>query len=428
MWDMIENLISGKKYYAVALLLILIFTGMRLAFINADAPQDLSISAASYTDEGFKTYESRNKVLFGDWKWTPEDEYEGWEKKSPVTAYQYEWIFSRFGVSFASIRILSVFYATITMAFLFLFLARNFDRRTALIGLVLYGVNFFTSMYNRLGLYETHLLCFIMVSFYGFSEFFRPYRSETGGTAPGRLNAKRILLRSFFFLLGVAGLVAGFYIKRNILMLFPAIAPALLLFLCRKFGRSEKFMTRIFIAFIGAFVFVYFSLAHLQYLKVKLAFLLVSTHIFGQPLMSYIPFTAFDPIQMVLAKGMYMEFIFLHPFTFFAALLFSLYAFYRYMSRKEGSVMDLFIASWLLFGFFFTTLLYYSPSRYYLLFVIPLVTAAARLIAGPDGIEAAAYFGEKKKFPHNVMFGAFILFSVLYTGVILIVQVLPVSA
>jgi hypothetical protein len=427
MWKIINNLTVSRYYYPAILLLIIIFTGMRLAYINADAPQDLSISAASYTDEGFKTYEPRNKALFGDWKWTPEDEYEGWEKKSPLTAYQYQWIFSHFGVSLASIRILSIFYATLTMAFLFLFLARNFDRRTALIGLLLYGMNFFTAMYNRLGLYETHLLCFIMISFYGFSEFFRPIAADSSLKISNCNNMKNIVQRSFFFMLGITGFLAGFYIKRNILMLLPAIAPAALLYFCRRFGKSEKFMNRILIAFIGSFLVVYLLFAHMGYLKIKLAFLLLSIHIFGQPLMSYIPFTAFDPIQMVLAKGMYMEFIFLHPFTFFAGLLFSLYSFYRYIVKEKSSVMDLFISSWLMFGFFFTTLLYYSPSRYYLILVVPLVVAASRLIADLENRDTAAYIAEKKTFPHNIMFGTLLLFSLLYTGVVFVVQVIPVS-
>jgi hypothetical protein len=427
MLETLKKISAGRYYYPAILCLILIFTGMRLVHINADAPQDLSISAASYTDEGFKTYEPRNKVLFGDWKWTPEDEYEGWEKKSPITAHQFEWIFRHFGVSFASIRMLSVFYAFFTMIFLFLYLARNFDRLTALVGLILYGTNFFTAMFNRLGLYETHLLCFIMISFFGFSEFFRMYPSRKDTEGSMQYSIKKILVRSLFFILGISSFAAGFYVKRNILMIIPAITPAVLLYICSRFDKSEKFMNRIFIAFTGIFFIVYLLFAHLGQLKVKLAFLLLSYHIFGQPLISFIPFTAFDPIFTSLAKGMYMEFIFLQPFIFFAGMLFSLYTFHRYIGKKRQSAMDLVISSWLVFGFIFTTVLYYNPSRYYLILVIPLIISVSRLIADFGNRDTDAFISEKKLFPHNIMLGIFLFFTVLYTGVVFLVQTVPVS-
>ena len=86
------------------MLLLALFTSFRCMKINADAPQDLSISAALYTDEGFKTYSSRNRYYYGDWKWTPEDGYSSWYKGSPVPAYMYLNWFRYFGSSFASIR------------------------------------------------------------------------------------------------------------------------------------------------------------------------------------------------------------------------------------------------------------------------------------------------------------------------------------
>src|SRR4030067_2878509 len=66
MQQQVNNPTGGRFYYPAILLLMLVFTGMRLVHINADAPQDLSISAALYTDEGFKTYEPCNMVIFGD--------------------------------------------------------------------------------------------------------------------------------------------------------------------------------------------------------------------------------------------------------------------------------------------------------------------------------------------------------------------------
>ena len=427
MMRQLKYLTEGRRFYPAAILLIVLFTGMRLVHINADAPQDLSISAASYTDEGFKTYEPRNKALFGDWKWTPEDEYEGWTKTSPLTVNLYAWIFKHFGVSYASIRSLSVLYGAITMIFLFLFLARNFDRVTALIGLILFGTNFFTAMYNRLGLYEPHLVCFLMISLYGFSEFILTYRSAPGTAAGKGSRAATIITRTAFLLLGLLGLAAGFFVKRNLLLVLPAVAPGLLLLISNRIGKSEKFMNRLLILLLGSFLLFYLLFAHLGIFKIKLAFFLLSYRAFGQALISLIPFTAFDPAHLVLGKILYMEFIFLHPFTFSAALLYSIYTFYNYIFRKRQSGLDLLLSSWFIFGFIFTTVMYYSPSRYYLLMVIPMIVLTARCIAGfsPDGI--GAFIAGKKKFPYNAVFFLFLLLAVLDTGVIAIVQAVPAS-
>ncbi|OHD66794.1 MAG: hypothetical protein A2176_09975 [Spirochaetes bacterium RBG_13_51_14] len=414
-------------YYPCVILLILLFTGMRIVHINADAPQDLTISAATYTDEGFKTYEPRNYVLFGDWHWTPEDEYGGWGKVSPLTTIPYLWIFRHFSVSYASIRLLSVVYAAITMIFLFLFLARNFDRFTGLIGLILFGVNYFTAMYNRLGLYESHLICYIMIAFFGFAETFRPFRPRHAGETRARHAAGKFAARAPFFLIGLLAVGAGFFIKRNLLVIFPAIVPALALHLGSRSHKSERFMNRLFIGIIGFIFLFYMIFAHLMALRNILVFSLMSYRIFGQPIIAFLPFTAFDPLYMVLAKGLYMEFVFLHPFTFFAGFSFALYTFYQYLEKNRRNTADLFFSSWLLFGFLFMTLMYYSPSRYYLLFIIPLIALTARFITGFVGEDMASFFTEKKRFPHNILFGLFITFAVLYTGIVLLVQAVPVS-
>ncbi len=427
MLQVLKRVSTGRQFYAVAAMCIILFTLMRLVHINADGPQDLTMSAATYTDEGFKTYDSRNMVLFGDWKWTPEDEYEGWNTKSPLTVLPHTWIFRHFGASYASIRFLSVLYASATMVLLFLFLARNYDRLTALAGLILFGTNYFAAMFNRLGMYESHLIFYIMASVLGFSEFFRPFRGRRETESEGSYAAKKIFFRSVFFLIGFLGFAGGFFVKRNLLIVVPAMAPAALLYICNRYKASERIMNGVFIIFIAAFCLIYLPFAHLDQLKVNLAFLLMSYKIFGQSVAAFLPFTAFDPLQNVLAKGIYMEFIFLHPFTFFFGILFSLLSVHQYIFGGRRNTADLFLASWLLFGLLFTTVMYYSPSRYYLLMVIPLVALAARVITNFPNGEIASFFTGKKRFPHNLFFYTFIAFTLLYTGIVLLVHTVPQS-
>jgi 4-amino-4-deoxy-L-arabinose transferase-like glycosyltransferase len=427
MLEKLNRFAADRRFYAAAVMLVLLFTGMRLVHINADAPQNLTISAASYTDEGFKTYDARNYALFGDWKWTPEDEYDGWAGKSPLTALPYAWIFRHFGVSYASIRALSVLYAAITMILLFVFLVRNYGRLTGLIGLILFGTNYFTAMFNRLGMFESHLICYIMLCILGFSEAFRPFRGRRGGESETSYTLKKIGCRAAFIAIGFLGFAGGFFIKRNLLLILPALTPAALIYIATRFNRSERFMNRVFILFIAAFLVLYLPFAQSSVYKVNLAFLLMSVQVFGQPIAVFLPFTAFDPLQNVLLKSMYMEFVFLHPFTFFAGFLFSLYTFHQYIFGRRRVTADLFLASWLMFGFIFTNVMYYSPSRYYLITVIPLIALAARLIADFPNLNIGAFFTGKKRFPHNLIFAIFMIFALLYTGIVFIEQAVPTA-
>jgi hypothetical protein len=125
---------------------------------------------------------------------------------------------------------------------------------------------------------------------------------------------------------------------------------------------------------------------------------------------------------------MYLEFVFLHPLTFFIGFIYALYTFYGYMFRERRNHLDLFLSSWLLFGFLFLTIMYYSPSRYYLLFIIPLIVLAARFITGTAAPAVADYITEKKKFPHGLLLALFLIFGALYTGIVVLVQAVPVSA
>lgn len=418
MLNAINTLTRGPRFFAAAALLVLLFTGMRAVHINADAPQDLTISAATFTDEGFKTYDPRNIVLYGDIKWTPEDEYQGWAAQSPLATIPYLWIFRHFGVSYASIRLLSVAYAALTMMLFFLFLLRSYDRPTALVGLVLFGTNYFTAMYNRLGLFEAHLICYIMLSLFGFAEAFRP-------AAPG--GGRRTFVRALFFLMGLAGVAGGFFIKRNMLVIVPALFPALLVYLCGRSKKYARFMNAAFVSVLAAVVAVWMIFGHLLFLRTILAFSLMSYEVFGKPLATFLPFTAFDPLHLVLAKGMYLEFVFLHPFTFFIGFIYSLYTFYGYMFKERRNHLDLFLSSWLIFGFLFLTIMYYSPSRYYLLFVIPLIVLAARFITGTAAPAVAEYIEEKKRSPHGLLLALFLIFGALYTGIVVLVQTVPVS-
>ena len=121
MISLIHSISNSKRVIIYIPTIILLLISLKLFFITADAPQDLTISASIYTDEGFKTLSARNKVLFGNWKWTPLDEYESWAKKSPLSAWIFVKSFKLFGPSIFSIRIVSVLYGSCTLLLFFIF-------------------------------------------------------------------------------------------------------------------------------------------------------------------------------------------------------------------------------------------------------------------------------------------------------------------
>jgi 4-amino-4-deoxy-L-arabinose transferase-like glycosyltransferase len=167
----IRSIIEGRRWWVLFLALLVFFTALRIMKIKADAPQDLSISAAVYTDEGFKTYSSRNSHLYGGWRWTSADEYKSWYRDSPVPAYLYTGWFKIFGVSFASIRMISVVFSLLTMILLFYMVKRYYDIYTAFAALALFGCNHFLVMYGRMAFYETYLLFFLMAGFFAVWNF-----------------------------------------------------------------------------------------------------------------------------------------------------------------------------------------------------------------------------------------------------------------
>jgi hypothetical protein len=417
MINILERTIKKRSFAAVALALIALFSIMRLAHINADAPQDLSISAAAYTDEGFKTYTSRNLKLFGSTRWTPEDEYESWEKQSPLSVKTYDMVFNIFGVSFKTTRIPSVIYSILTMGLLSVFMFRRFGAQTAAVGLVLFGLSFFNVMYNRLGFYESHLLFYIMLMIFGFSEAFSGNKNGGGS----------MIAKALFFAMGLSGLIGGYFIKRNMLIIIPAIVPVLPLIFCKKKCENLNTANKIFIAVLSSVLLFYVVFGHFDIVKIVSTLALLTTPVLGQSLSTFLPVFIFDRIHMVLSKGMYLEFVFLQPIISLAAMSYALYSFHRYIFTDKRDTIDLVLSSWLMFGFAFLNIIYYHPSRYYLVLSLPLAILAARaLIAMKDAVLSRFITG-KKPFPHNILFAGLIVFALAYTGVVISVIIVPFS-
>ena len=427
MWNILTKLSENKSYYIAVIILIILFTVMRGVFINADSSPDLTISAAIYTDEGFKIYASRNHVLYGNWKWTPEDEYEGWLNRGPLATYSYKWIFNKFGVSFKSIRFPSIIYAFFTMILLFVFLLRNTNKQTAILGLILFGIDFFGLMFNRLGFFETHLVFYLMFTLLGFSEAFKQSNNIPIDNSRNYYPVKLFLYRLFFIILGLAGITAGFFIKRSLLIIAFAIAPAALIYVCHRLNRTKKFIIRLCLIMLIALTLLYLLSTFMYFFQKFFMYHVLTTKIMGHPLSTFLPVFIFNPPHLVILNGFYLEFIFLHPFIFFTGIIYSIYTFYQFIFKDKKNVLDLFLSSWLLFGFLLLTIMTYHPARYYLLLIIPLIIITARAIMRIKEINLNNYINNKKPILHKILWIVFLTCPLIYSGTIILTHFMPFS-
>ncbi|MFH0976356.1 MAG: glycosyltransferase family 39 protein [Spirochaetota bacterium] len=395
---------------------------MRTAFINADPPGDMSFSAALYTDEGFKIYEPRNLELFGDWKWTPLDEYPGWKNQSPLSVYTYALVFKLLGVNFFSIRILSVIYSMFTLLLLYFFIKRNYGKDCANLSSVLYAANYFLIMYNRIGFYETHLNFYLMAALFAFTEAFADFRDNTDSKKS--LTNKILFRRIILILTGTLTLASAFFIKKSVLLAVAAVLPCLIIiFLNKYFHYSSKKLKKQFSRILLIFGIFYIIFAHIKLVDSLFDKGILNKISFISALIEIFP--DFDPIYLMIGKALFIEAVFLQPLTFFTAIIYAIYSFQKYLNDPKIKNTDFILSSWLIFGFLMLTLLEYHPSRYYMLISIPLVILCSRSVTCLKDDELKLFILNKQ----GKLFGIFKLATSVLASVYVIItlafQVVP---
>ena len=64
-----------KRRWAILALILVLAASIRVIHLRADPPANISASRALWTDEAFKNYNVRNKVLFDHWRVSEENDY-----------------------------------------------------------------------------------------------------------------------------------------------------------------------------------------------------------------------------------------------------------------------------------------------------------------------------------------------------------------
>ncbi len=144
---------------AALLGLLAVAAVLRVSHLTADPPSGFAPgSLAEYTDEGFKTYHARNRVLFGTWLASPEDNYRYWLRRSPLAVGLHAaWFAARGRVDIRSARELHVALGLLTLGLWGLAVWRELGPRTALVSTALLASSSVATVYGRMVFLENLL-------------------------------------------------------------------------------------------------------------------------------------------------------------------------------------------------------------------------------------------------------------------------------
>lgn len=149
------------------ILALVIFTSLVALFPAASPPANLSWSRGPFTDEGLKTYNARNFVLTGQWKFDEHDTYPGWHLRSPLFSALVVTSFKLNGVGLVQARLVGIFFGLLLPPAVALLLWRNGHRPHALVAWALISSSFLYIMYARLCLFDIALTTFMTLCLCG---------------------------------------------------------------------------------------------------------------------------------------------------------------------------------------------------------------------------------------------------------------------
>ncbi len=419
------------RWFPFFVLLILLFTGIRLAHLEADSTPDISISAAPFTDEALKAYSSRNHYLFHEMKWTPRDGYRSWYEKSVLSVGIYNRWFELFGPSYSSLRILNILFSIMTLVLLFFLVKHFYDILQAFVAIIIYGFNTFLIMFNRLGFFENMLNFFILLIFFSFCSLYEHRgRMKQAITDPSINSAKEMIYILIAVTTGCLATVAGLFTKQSISLVIIAIVPFLTLYLFYSHRKLNNFLRLKFYVTITGIVLGYIMLGHFGYFD-KFFKQILSVEVFDISLGYFLPLKRtsanFDAIYLSFIKSLFLEFVFIQPIIFFTGMFYALYSYYRFLYKNDLNLLDTAFSTWFLFGFLFLAIMRYHPARYYMLLTMPLVILSTRFFTSGkdlyfnDLVEGAPRFLSFRR----IIVKIFLFYLYLYSGVFIVMNFTP---
>ncbi|MEW6455912.1 MAG: glycosyltransferase family 39 protein [Acidobacteriota bacterium] len=150
-----------RKTDRIALILIVIFTCLKLINLDSDPPPFMSV--AEYGDPAQYAYNARNKVIFGTWEI---DEKWNLMWLTIVPHYVTYLTFLIFGVSIKSMNLVPLFFSAMILLIFYLILKDSFSEKIALVGVIILGTNFLFFTYSRIADRIPEMLFFALLSIF----------------------------------------------------------------------------------------------------------------------------------------------------------------------------------------------------------------------------------------------------------------------
>jgi 4-amino-4-deoxy-L-arabinose transferase-like glycosyltransferase len=334
----------------VGLLLILILAAaLRLQHIKADPPPllvHLTNSAGIYFDEAMYCHNARNKLLFDTWM---TDDWNPVLYNSILTGIYYG-SFKLFGLSVVTMKTVNIVFGLLGIVFLYLSIRRTLSLSYALGFSFLFAVDFYWTMYNRVGLLENFSTLFFIVSY-----FFavRAKSKPRNMMAFGLCVALAVLSKYLFFYFFIAALAAVAYCAWQ----------------DRKWRDLLNFLAGTLAVLVVWFFSVFLPLAS-SFRKIGSGWLDLSW-----------PETVGQFFFNIYRNNMH-RYMSLVPLLFIVALLFSAAVLIRLWKKNPAPRLhELFVVLWLAGSFLQMAILNYQPLRYYLNIVPALFFAGSLAIA-----------------------------------------------
>ncbi len=364
---------NPRLWARIGLLFLCVF--IRLAALDADPPSWLSWSTGLYTDEGYYTLDARHEVLFG--ALAPGNFHD--RLLSPLLSLLQQGIFEVFDAGLRQARLLSVCFGLVTIAVFWLALRRAYDSRTADFGALFLGLAPVFALYNRLALQETPTVFWLVLGFafwaygvkwlsgaaVGVAIVFKglavialpvllvrvPSVPNNGGVMPDKTGAEGAASSA------PRGSLTGSSLAPPLL----GAGGTLLLYLLFWYAPHHAELAR---------MATFYRMHQMQPHSLISLWLNLRRGLIGGE-RGVIPYLlAQAPVPCLLAAGTFGKW-------------------------RHWTAADKYLAVWLSCGLLFCLLSSYAPSRYYVLFLPPLVGLAGRSLAQwkrPGQIAAAGLF------------------------------------
>ncbi len=153
--------LSSQRTWLLLVLVALVAIGVRVPNLDADPPAwYIPHDVGLQIDEGYKTLDARNRILFGDTHWNANDGYPGWSKGSPFTQQSYYLAFKAWGLELASARLVSVMVFSGFLVMLVAVVSRYLSAGAALLAATMLAVDPALFSFSRVALFEIDLILF----------------------------------------------------------------------------------------------------------------------------------------------------------------------------------------------------------------------------------------------------------------------------